>query len=190
MKNLATSQIRFDHSHVMTLFHRYKPDTRPNQKQGLVRNICVALEIHAQLEEEFFYPALREAGIDVDVVSKSVPEHDEMRRLIAQLRSQKPGSVDYDATFFELMRDVIHHVADEETTLLPDAERLLGEERLREIGKAMTRRRMELAGDRVGEIAGSFAQAVPKTPVLMAGGALLAGAYALARAGGRSGRAH
>lgn len=176
MSNLATGQIRADHMHVLTMFHRYKPDTRPGVKQGLVRNISAALEIHAELEEEIFYPALRNAGIDTDTISKSIPEHNEMRRLIAQLRSMEPSDPAYDRTFMELMRDVMHHVADEETTLLPDAEEKLAG-RLDDLGRAMTKRRAELVGQRPGEIAGSFAQALPKGAMLVASGAVLAGAY-------------
>lgn len=181
MDKLATSQIRFDHMHVVTLFHRFKPDTSDSRKQAIVDNVCAALEIHAQLEEELFYPALREAGIDVDVVAKSVPEHDEMRRLIGELAGMEPGQAAFDDTFRQLMREVMHHVADEETRLLPDAERLLGDARLAEIGRAMTRRRLELAGPRAGELAGSLTKALPMGPMLLAGGALLAGAYALGR---------
>lgn len=174
MANLATGQIRMDHMHVLTLFHRYKPDASPKTKQGLVRNICAALEIHAQLEEEIFYPALRQAGIDTDTVAKSVPEHNEMRRLITQLRTMEPTDPGYDRTFMELMHGVMHHVADEETSLLPDAERELSD-RLGDIGKQMAKRRAELAKDHAGELAGGMAQAMPKGAMLLAGGALLAG---------------
>lgn len=181
MKNLATGQIRLDHMHVMTLFHRYKPDASPATKQGLVRNISAALEIHAQLEEEIFYPALRESGIDTDVIAKNVPEHARMRQLIGELRGMDPTDPGYDQTFLELMRDVIHHVADEETILLPDAERRLAG-RLGDIGKEMSKRRLNLAGSHAGELAGGMAQALPRGAMLLAGGALLAGSYMLQRA--------
>src|SRR5438045_1581674 len=113
----ATRMIRLDHSHVLVTFHRYKIDTNPRVKQGLLDTICTALEIHAQLEEEIFYPAIREVT-DNEAIRKSVPEHDEMRRLIAKLRGMEPTDPAYDDTVMELMRDVLHHVADEETILL------------------------------------------------------------------------
>lgn len=188
MTTLATAQIRMDHMHVITLFHRYKPDSSPRTKEGIVRNISAALEIHAQLEEEIFYPALRSAGIDTEVVDKSVPEHDEIRRLIGELRIMEPTDASYDDTFMALMREVIHHAADEETYLLPDAERLLAD-RLPEIGRAMTRRRMELVKPRAGELASSFAEAASNKSMLLAGGAALAGAYIIGRALTRNGDA-
>ncbi len=55
----ATNMIRMEHTHVMSTFHQYETDASPRAREGLVNTICLALEIHAQLEEEIFYPALR-----------------------------------------------------------------------------------------------------------------------------------
>jgi hypothetical protein len=174
-----TNMIRMDHTHVLTTFHQYQADTSPRIKKGLADTICVALEIHAQLEEEIFYPALR-AIADTDAVSKSVPEHDQMRRLITQLRNLEPGHASYDETFFELMNNVMHHVADEETLLLPTAERVLAD-RLGELGAEMTKRRLQLAGPRTGEIAGSMARSVGPRSLMLGAGALLACSYLVGR---------
>ena len=84
-------------------------------------------------------------GLTIEkVLEKEVPEHDQMRRFIAQLRSMEPTDTGYDNTFMELMRTVIHHVADEETMLLPAAERLMPD-RLGELGAQMTKRRFAVA---------------------------------------------
>ena len=173
-----TNMIRMDHTHVLTTFHQYQADTSPRIKKGLADTVCVALEIHAQLKEEIFYPALR--AIDTDVVHKSVPEHDQMRRLITQLRNLEPGHATYDETFFELMNTVMHHVADEETLLLPTAERVLAD-RLGELGAEMTKRRLQLAAPRSGEIAGSMARSVGPRSLMVGAGALLACSYLLGR---------
>jgi len=167
----VTNMIRADHTHVLATFHQYEIDTSPGTKRALVDTICAGLEIHAQLEEEIFYPAMREVAGDAGVVGKSVPEHDEMRRLIARLREMEPEDAGYDATVMELMRDVIHHVADEETILLPDAERVLAD-RLEELGSAMTKRRLELVAPRTLELAWSHARALPASNVLMGAGAV------------------
>ena len=167
----ATNMIRMDHTHVLATFHQYEADTHPKTKQALVNTVSVALEIHAQLEEEIFYPAMREIGRDAGAVAKSVPEHDEMRRVIARLRSMEPTDADYDATVMELMRDVMHHVADEETILLPDAERSLAD-RLEELGAAMTKRRFELVAPKTLDIAWNTVRALPASNVLMGAGAL------------------
>ena len=110
----AINMIRMDHASVMTTFHQYKAASKPHIKLGLVNTTCLALEVHAQLEEEIFYPAVREAT-GSEVVRKAVSEHAEMKRLIAVLRGMEPEDARYDDTYMELMRDVLHHVADEET---------------------------------------------------------------------------
>jgi hemerythrin superfamily protein len=170
-----TNMIRLDHTHVLATFHQYKTTSRPQIKRGLVNTVCLALEVHAQLEEEIFYPAVR-AVTENETIRKSVPEHDEMRRLIAQLRSMEPTDPRYDETFMELMRDVMHHVADEETVLLPEAERLL-HDRLGELGLKMTKRRMELVLPRAGDIAVNMARAVPLSSVATFASVLLAGLW-------------
>ena len=151
-----TDMIRFDHSHVMVTFHQYTSTAKPNVKKALAETICDALEIHATLEEEIFYPVVRALNIE-PVIEKAKPEHDEMRRLIAELRALKPLDVRHDAVLHELMRDVMHHVADEETVLLPEAERLLSPARLSELGAQMTRRRIALLKPKAGKIAANTA---------------------------------
>src|ERR1700709_37873 len=120
-----TTMIKLDHAHVLAAFHRYRTDAPRWRKAALVNTMCAALEIHAQLEEEIFYPALRAAGPTATVLDKSVPEHDFMRASIANLRTMDPSASEYDDTVMALMREVMHHVADEETVLLPMAEQLL-----------------------------------------------------------------
>lgn len=174
-----TNMIRLDHTHVLSTFHQYEVDTSPRIKKGLVGTVCVALEIHAQLEEEIFYPALR-AVAETEVVQKSVSEHQHMRQLVSSLRNMEPGDNEYDKKFFELMNNVMHHVADEETLLLPAAERLLTS-RLGELGAEMTKRRMQLAVPRTPEIARGMARSMSTGTLLVAAGTLLAGGYLMTR---------
>jgi hemerythrin superfamily protein len=152
-----TDMIRFDHSHVMVTFHQYTRDKRPSVKKALAETICDALEIHATLEEEIFYPVMRPKAHDQKVMEKSEPEHDEMRRIISEIRRADPKSSHYDDLVFELMRDVQHHVADEETVLLPEAEQMISKDRLSELGSQMTRRRLELVTPKAGKIAANTA---------------------------------
>jgi hemerythrin superfamily protein len=177
-----TNMIRMDHTHVMTTFHQYDAEASPRQKKALAESVCLSLEIHAQLEEEIFYPALR-AIAETDAVSKSVPEHNQMRQLISQLRAIDAGDAKYDEKFFELMNVVMHHVADEETLLLPTAERVL-DERLGELGAQMTKRRLQLTAPRTGEIAGNMAKSMSTGSVMVGATALLAAGYLLTRPSG------
>lgn len=175
----ATDMIRADHTRVLAAFHRYGAELSPREKRGLADLICLALEVHAQIEEEIFYPALQ--PIDPDIVAKSLPEHAEVKRLVLALRGMAASDAAFDATVLELMRKVIHHVADEETTLLPDAERHLAAQ-LPELGLEMAKRRVALKAPRTGEMVGAMARAMSGKGVLIGAGAALIGGAMLARA--------
>ena len=155
-----TTMIRLDHTHVLAVFRRYRSYLSGARKRALVANACLGLELHAQLEEEIFYPALFDQGGDTAELDKSVGEHDQMRSLIQRLRQMSPQDAHYDGVFCELIRAALHHVADEETILLPLAEvRLKGQ--LRELGWKMTVRRFELLKPRMGEAATTTVMTFP-----------------------------
>ena len=174
-----TDMIRMDHSHVLLAFHQYTGDAKKRVKKALTTHICTALEIHATLEEECFYPVMRRISPD-PVIGKSEPEHDEMRQLIARLRASTSIDEEHDRLLMELMRIVLHHVADEETVLLANAEKLLGAEQLSEMGVQMSKRRLQLVGGKVGTIAASgvvgFSGSTTALVLALAGG-IAAGHY-------------
>jgi hypothetical protein len=172
----AITQIRMDHTHAIATFHRYRLDAPDSRKRMLADALGLALEIHAKLEEEIFYPAMRR--IDPDLVDKSIPEHNEMRRLIARLHEMHPSDPGFDNTVMELMRDVMRHVAEEETMMLPDAERVLGE-RVDELGAEMTRRRLELAAPKTGTMALDLVRTFPG--IIAVSGVALIGAFMIGR---------
>jgi hypothetical protein len=103
-----------------------------------------------------------------------------MTRMISELRDMEPTDVRYDQTFHDLMRQVMHHVADEESLVLPMAEKAMDAQRLSMLGAQMTRRRMQLAGPHAGEMATATARAMPAATMWVAGG-LLTGAYLISR---------
>ncbi|MDQ0591576.1 hemerythrin domain-containing protein [Variovorax paradoxus] len=185
----ATHMIRLDHTHVLSTFHQYKASAPARVKKGLANTICTTLEIHAQLEEEIFYPEMRKVCEDDERITKALEEHSEMRRLIGLLRAMEPEARDYDDTLSALMRDVMHHVADEETILLPAAEKLLAD-RLGELGAQMTKRRLQLAGPRTGEIALDMGRAASGNTAAIAVVGLAAAGLLLARRSGHLRRHH
>lgn len=173
-----TDMIRFDHSHVLVTFHQYTGTAKTSVKQALAETICDALDIHATLEEEIFYPAMRRLDNSA-VLQKSEPEHIEMRRLISELRQTKATDARHDELLHDLIRDVMHHMADEETVLLPQAERLLSKDRLNELGAQMTSRRIELLTPKAGKIAKNTAVGFSGSTTAIVVG--LAGALVAAR---------
>lgn len=176
----VTGQIRADHRHAMAIHRRYRADLPAARKRALVDTVCLALEVHAQLEEEIVYPALGEHLPAHPVLARSVPEHHEMRRLIATLRLLEPDDADFDPTFQALMRQVIHHVADEETELLPAAERVMPDA-LAALGPRMAARRAQLIAPRAGEVAGNVVRAMPSGLLVMLAAGLGFGAALLWR---------
>jgi hemerythrin superfamily protein len=176
-KNLSpsiTDMIRFDHSHVMLTWHQYVATKKPTVKRALAETICDALEIHATLEEEIFYPALRQLAIGGATLDKSEPEHNAMREVIARIRAADAAAPRYDQLVAELFRDVMKHVADEETVLLPDAERLLSASRLNALGVQMSKRRAQLLAPKAGKIAAETVVGFSSSTTALVGAALSA----------------
>jgi hypothetical protein len=174
---LLTNLIRMDHTAVMLAFHQYEIDAPASKKHGIAESICVALEIHAQLEEEILYPATRPLVDRSLMDDRIVPETEEVLQRIAILRTLQPGSGEYDDAFMALMREVIHHVAEEETTLLPAAERQLSGQ-LGALGARMAKRKLELTAGRAGELAASAWRMTSPRTLLLAAAVLLAGVCA------------
>lgn len=187
MKNLSpsiTDMIRFDHSHVNVTFHQYVGTSKVSVKKALAETICDALEIHATLEEEFFYNPMRERGAGGTVLAGSKSEHDAMRTLVARIRNTPASSSNYDRLVFDLMHEVLHHVADEETVLLPEAERLFTPSQLNEMGARMNARRLQLLAPKAGKVARNTAVGFSQSTAVRVGGmvAVMAAALALTRA--------
>ncbi|MDB5828065.1 MAG: Hemerythrin cation binding domain protein [Variovorax sp.] len=175
----VTNMIRLDHTHVVSTFHQYKTTAPERVKLGLVQTICAALEVHAQLEEEIFYPAVR-PYLEASLMQESIDEHAEMKRVIAELRAMSASDARYDERVNSLMRDVMHHVADEETIVLPAAESFMYD-RLGDLGLRMTKRRLELVLPRSGEIALNMARAASGNKLALAVLGLAAGLLLLKR---------
>jgi hemerythrin superfamily protein len=177
-----TTMIRLDHTHVLALFHRFRPSTSARRKAALVESACLALEVHTRLEEEIFYPALvqvvgRSEILDEileEVLEKGETEHEEMRKIMAQLRALQVGDPAFDDMFQMLVRTVLHHIADEESTLLPLAETALTD-RLGELGMRMTKRRMQLLKPSLGRVAATTARSFPVATTAAAVGILALG---------------
>ena len=105
-----------DHEKVKDLFAQFDKlsDRSKVNKKKLADQICLELTVHAQVEEEIFYPAVREALKDDDMVDEAVVEHAAAKDLIAQIREMDPGDDLYDAKVKVLSEQIEHHVGEEE----------------------------------------------------------------------------
>jgi hypothetical protein len=92
--------------------------------------IAEELEVHAQAEEEIFYPALQKVS---GIVRKARSEHTELRRLIRDAEGRDPSSAQFAEKVGQFKHAVQHHVAEDEGTMFRDAERL-GDTELQRLG--------------------------------------------------------
>jgi len=121
----AIALLTADHKAVKALFKQFealtKKDDADEEKGALVAKICDEIAIHAQVEEEIFYPAVREAIDDDDLMDEADVEHASAKDLIAQLESMSPGDDHYDAKVTVLGEQIDHHVEEEQDEMFAKA---------------------------------------------------------------------
>ena len=110
----AATLLTQDHRKVERLFKELEQATDSGRKKELAGEICKELIVHSMLEEEIFYPACREKGVEDDALDEAQVEHDTVKFLIGDLLSRSPGTPFYDAKVTVLASLVEHHVAEEE----------------------------------------------------------------------------
>jgi hemerythrin superfamily protein len=112
----AVALLKQDHREVEDLFARYEKASGEGRKQKLATQICTELSIHAEIEEEIFYPAC-EGKVDEDLLKESYVEHDGAKMLIAEIIAGEPDDEFYDAKVKVLQEQIEHHVQEEERRL-------------------------------------------------------------------------
>ncbi|KIF83667.1 hemerythrin [Noviherbaspirillum autotrophicum] len=136
-----------DHKRVLRMFDDFEQmkeenDPDDESRQLLVENTCAELTIHAQVEEELFYPALREAIDDLDLLDEAEVEHASAKQLITELAAMQPEDDLYDAKFTVLGEYVRHHIQEEEKEIFPKAKKAGLD--LEGIGDEIRQRKLEL----------------------------------------------
>ena len=117
----AIALLKADHEAVSQLFDEYEKTRSLLNKRTLVADICSSLSVHAQIEEEIFYPAVKAALKDKVLVPEAVVEHAGVKALISQLEGLEPGGEMYDAKVKVLSEYVKHHVKEEQNEMFPKA---------------------------------------------------------------------
>jgi iron-sulfur cluster repair protein YtfE (RIC family) len=128
-----------DHNKVAALFQQYKTAHDDNRKRLLAQQICQELTVHAQIEEEIFYPAFARATGDQQLVQHSRQEHQEARELIAKIENTPADA----RLMLELEDAVLHHVNDEREKMFPQARKTQGLD-LMQLGLQLQARKTEL----------------------------------------------
>lgn len=145
----AVELLSEDHKKVRSMFEQFKKMKEDESgdsegKKALVEECCTALKIHASIEEEIFYPAIREAlgESDADIMDEAVVEHASAKQFIAQIGRMQPDDELYDAMFTVLGEYVNHHIEEEEKEMFKKARKSKAD--LHMLGDALEQRRAQL----------------------------------------------
>lgn len=112
----AIALLKADHRKVAELFEQFEGANASSKKQKIALEICLELTVHAQIEEEIFYPAC-EGKIEEDLLKEAYVEHDGAKVLIAEIEAGGPDDEYYDAKVKVLSEQIEHHVEEEEKRL-------------------------------------------------------------------------
>jgi len=112
----AIALLKSDHRAVEELFEKFEKASGEGRKKSIAEEICLELSVHAQIEEEIFYPAC-EGKVDEDLLKESYVEHDGAKVLIAEILKGGPDDEYYDSKVKVLSEEIEHHVEEEEKRL-------------------------------------------------------------------------
>ncbi|MBV9826093.1 MAG: hemerythrin domain-containing protein [Alphaproteobacteria bacterium] len=138
----AVQLLEQDHREVEEYFDSFDEAKNDRAKEELAQKICMALTVHAQIEEEIFYPAARRATGDNDLLDEAVVEHASAKKLIAEIEEMEVGEELFDAKVRVLGEQIKHHVREEEEELFPELDRT--DLDLEALGAKMAARKEEL----------------------------------------------
>jgi len=140
----AVALLKADHRQVAEWFEEFEKARDDDRKQTLATKICSALKVHAQIEEEIFYPAFLEATEDKDMHHEAEIEHAGAKNLIAQIEASSPDDDYFDSKVKVLSEMIKHHVKEEEQPDGMFAEARKSEMDLDALGEQMAQRKSEL----------------------------------------------
>lgn len=142
----AIALLRADHKVVSDLFEQFEKTRSDARKAAIVAKICKELTVHAQIEEEIFYPAVKAALKDHELVPEANVEHASVKDLIAQVEGKTPDGEMYDARVKVMGEFVKHHVKEEQNEMFPKAKKTTLD--MVALGQQMAARKQELMAAR------------------------------------------
>ena len=140
----AIAILKKDHDTVKALFDESEKAETPGRKTKIIAQALTELKVHAVLEEEIFYPAVR-ARVGKDVMNEADEEHHVAKVLIAERDTIDAKNDHRNAKFTVLAESVRHHIREEENEMLPKAKELKID--FEAIGRRMLARKKELLRD-------------------------------------------
>ena len=141
----ALALLKADHDAVQDLFDKFEKARTDKQKGTLAEQICSELTLHAEIEEEIFYPAVRDAIDDEDLMDEAEVEHATAKDLIAQIEESDVADDKFDAKVTVLGEYIRHHVKEEESEMFAKVRK--ADLDLKALGSEMAARKAELQSE-------------------------------------------
>jgi hemerythrin superfamily protein len=138
----ALDLLEQDHREVEELFDEFDELNDDSKKHQVAQTICKMLTVHAQIEEEIFYPEVRGATKDNDLIDEALVEHDSAKYLIEEIEDMEPGDDLFEARVRVLEDQIKRHVREEEEELFPEVTQSKLD--LEEVGARLQQRKNEL----------------------------------------------
>lgn len=135
----AFELLKADHEKVAGIMEKIDQTTERGLKtrEDLFTQLKAELDLHAQIEEQVFYPALKEAKETRDITLEAYEEHNLVKQLLAELAAEPKDDEKWTAKFTVLKENVEHHVEEEEDEMFKKARKVLSKEQAEELGERM-----------------------------------------------------
>lgn len=138
----AITLLKNDHRQVEKLFKELEKGN--GNREQLFKELKDSLEVHAEIEEKLFYPAVRDAKQTHDIVIESFEEHKQVKMVLMDLEKADKKTEHWLAGVKVLMEDVQHHVGEEENDMFPKVkDKILSKEQLEDLGTRMEEMKMQ-----------------------------------------------
>jgi hemerythrin superfamily protein len=144
---LATDILKQEHREAEAMMTQLQEaDGKDNgaSYRPIFEKLKTALQMHMKAEEEIFYPAVKNADLEDEVV-EAYDEHAGAKALLVQMNELEPNTPEFQTALTELMASIEHHVGEEEGEMFPTAEEELGEARMQELGRQIEQ--LKASGD-------------------------------------------
>jgi len=141
----AFSLLKADHQKVAGLFEQLE-SASGQRKLRVFEQIKTELELHTQIEEKVFYPALEKPEETHDLTLEAYEEHNVVKKLLQELGRARTANEEWEAKAKVLQENVEHHVEEEENELFPKAEAALGDEEIERLGERLEMAKMRAQG--------------------------------------------
>jgi hemerythrin superfamily protein len=139
--------IRKDHRQVETLFKEIENTNNNQELYDRFNELYKEINLHAKVEEQTFYPAIRESGDHNQLVSGAQKEHDKAKELLEEIASLSPASTEFEQKIRQLKEAIQHHVQEEEKEVFPLVSECMSAEEREQLGREFTTSKSQLQNE-------------------------------------------